>query len=139
MRSLSPIKLSLNNRMFCVSCKYVSLINPKEADLTALRSNQLLLGFTGMVGLEPTQIDLEDRCPSIRRHSQIRIESGLCPLSILKVSALLRIATLFQDEHKIRHTFYQNIHHQGSEVDMAYGRAYHRRFRHSVPHTARDA
>ncbi|MFN4832934.1 MAG: hypothetical protein ACK5L1_12185, partial [Pseudanabaena sp.] len=26
MRSLSPIKLSLNNRMFCVSYKYIGLI-----------------------------------------------------------------------------------------------------------------
>lgn len=83
-----------------------------------------------MVGLEPTQIDLEDRCPSIRRHSQIKIESGQSPLSIFKASALLRIAVLFQDEHKIRHVFCQNSRHQGSEADMAYDRACHRQFRH---------
>jgi len=52
---------------------------------------------------------------------------------------LLHIANLFQDEHKIRHTFCQNSDRQGSEVDMVYGRAYHQRFRHSAPHTARDA
>jgi hypothetical protein len=130
MRSLSPIKLSLNNRMFCVSCKYIGLITKKKL-ICPLRGQisffLVLVVKTGMVGLEPTQIDLEDRCPSIRRHSQIKIESGLCPLSIFKASALLHITTLFQDEHKIRHTFCQNSRRQGSEADRVYGRACHRR------------